>query len=307
MFFFKSRKNKLKDFLKIEDIIDLSKDNYNLFISYETLIEYIKEVPKQNKKITIAEIVEIIVEHNFSEKILNNNGKNELFSLHQSLISKGEFDIWNNELFYSQQDYTVSRECSAYITDSFLKEYNIFSRISVFDIQSYLDKDIDIDKIKIYDIKDSYFSQKLRVSDIYDTAEFLDEFTYFNCNEKVSIDKEFSKYNFKTSFEDNLKEAILNYDKIKEQIKNNTFDIYTNKSRMKKEKINIGKFVDFKSLYSEALFLNVPNFSDRYLVSLNKNEQGNSAKELHINIFDTETKNDAEKDIYQELISKIKL
>lgn len=306
MFFFSNPRKKLRKFLETDDLIDLSDIDYEMYISFDTLMDYIEEIPNPNQQLIVAEVLSIIFEQSFVKKMENEESRKDLLNLHQKLISKGIFDIWNNELFYSQQDFTVCRECAAYLTDLILKKHYILTRLSVLDLQLYLSKQIDPNKMKVYDIKEDFFVQRLRVSDLYDTVDFLDELSFFNYDEKVECDKSYKFYNFNISFEDNLKKAISNYDNIKNKLIKSTVDIYTDSSRMKKENLDIGKYIDFRSLYSEALFLNIPDYSNKYLISLSKSEYSRSAKELHLNVFDVENHKNADDNIYKMIIDKIK-
>lgn len=304
--FFNNRKKKLKKEFKLSDNLFFSKGEIEIYVEYDVIIDQVEKSPKEFDNYSLASFFYLLLDAQLSAIFQNKQAVNILLNNYQKLISKGIFDIWNNELFYHQQNYIAKKDLISYFLDDFQKKHPVFSNLNLGDVKHYLNKTLEMDQIKVLEFKEDYFKQNNRIDNIYKTVEFLEDLAFYFYDKNVEVSEYFKSYNFNISFEENLGQAIYNYDEFKTEMKLKPITVFKNHEKIDKESLYIGKYIDFRSLYSEALFVTIPKYKDDYIISVSKFNEDDTAKELIFSIYDIKNNNYASESVYQEILDLLK-
>lgn len=304
MLFLNRRKSKIKKLFNLEDEIDLSHGKFSYSINYRTLIHYIEQTNNLWDSKTIGELIAFILEQDLNIKSKENPTLLKSISdEHSNLISSGVMDIWNNEVFYHNKNLIAISEVVSVVLDKFTKNNPVFSGTDLVSIKLYLGFKIELNQVSYKQLHDDYFKQYVRNVEVFKTYQFFKDLSFSYYNQFLDANKDYSKYDFKISFESNMKKVIVNYNEFKENMKSKPLPVLSKNNPNNKIEINVGKYIDFKSLYSLALFVNVPEYKDDFIISISKKVNTESVDDLFLTVYDINNRSDASIDDYSKIIN----
>lgn len=307
--FFNSKKNKVKKALGLGNHIYFYNNEFDLYVNYRTFINHIKKSEDIYKEeTTVLEYFIPFINAHFEQLRNDPFVSNKIVELHQTLISNGVFDIWNNEIFFLQRETTAMIDVLAHVLDTFSQKNKTLSNMSFNDLRDYLNGNCEFNEIKVFDIKSDTYKQKLRLSMIHETVDFLSEVSTRFFSNNVIVSDSYSHYDFKTSFEDNLKHAINNYDEVHSLINEQSLKVFIkgHPDSDFQENVYIGRFLDCKSLCEKGFFLNINDIDERYYISILKTNHYNEELKLSLCVFDSEKKAFADEKIIQQVLEILK-
>lgn len=307
--FFNSKKNKIKKILGLGDSIYFYKNEFELYVDYNSFIEHIKNSKDVHKEdFTVLEHFIPFINAQFEQLKNEPVVINKIMALHQTLISNGVFDIWNNEIFYHQRKSTAMTDVLAHVLDTFSQKEKALSNMSFNNLRDYLNGNCDFTEIKVFDVKNDTYKQQLRLSAVYETINFLSMVSERFFSDNVVLSESYVHYDFKRSFVENLKLAMNNYDEINLLINEKSLivSIEGNSDPDFQENVYIGRFLDQKSLHGNGFFLNIDDVDDRYYTSVFKTNYNDEEIKLSLCVFDSEKKALADEKIIQQVLEILK-
>lgn len=306
MFFINPRKRNIQKVFGIKNEIDLSHADFFYGIDYKTLVKYIEQSNEMWNNRSISHLIAFLLEEDLSNKILNDSDlKNKIIQKHTELIHSGLYDIWNNEFSFHQKEKTAVSELVGFLVDNFMKKQPVFSKIKLISIKQYFSYQLDFNKIECFELKDDNFRQHIRMIAIHDTFLFFQEISNHYYQEKIDFNNNFENYDFSIGFENNLRKAINNYDLFKNKMIEKPIEAFTKNNQTTKTMLNIGPFIDFKSLYGMAIFINMPEYVDDYIICVSRKTATSPSDELYLSVYDINKHADADFGIYEEIVSKL--
>lgn len=291
-------KEKLIKKMNLNETIVFGYGDISLNMMIFDFLDTICEKANKNNFNTVADVVEYQLSIYIDKNIkIDNILRGKIIDAHTSLILSHELDNWNNELFYHDRIQMASQDLVAHIKDKFIEKFSFFARMNILDIKRYLNKEIKLNEISIYEKEVVSCKSKLRLKQMSNYLDFSEFFT----DKKYTINEDYYDYDFSLSFEENLINATDNYNEIKKDLINAKIELKLNINEREYSKVNIGSYIDFKSLNENSFYLMIEGLESKYSVQIYR-----MLDDYLLMIYDHENQKDAKEELYRLVFNKIK-